>query len=103
VREQLRERGLPLWAADAGGDPLSRDDPAPARIALALGSEAHGLSKEIREAADRRVAIEMRGPVESLNVAAAGAILLDRLVSRTAPPHDRVDRRGVEDEKQGER
>jgi TrmH family RNA methyltransferase len=101
TREQLRTRELPLWAADPEGEPLSREDPVPAAVALALGSESHGLSTDAGAAADRRISIGMPGPVESLNVAAAGAILLDRLVSRTAPPHDRMDRRGVEDAKQG--
>ena len=101
TREQLRTRELPLWAADPEGDPLSRQDPVPPAVAVALGSESHGLSTEARAAADRRISIEMPGPVASLNVAAAGAILLDRLVSRTAPPHDRIDQSGVEDAKQG--
>lgn len=44
-------------------------------IALALGNEAHGLQKELLEKA-KLVAIPMAGPMESLNVASAGAILM---------------------------
>jgi len=44
-------------------------------VALVLGSEAHGLSDTARAALDIEVRIPMPGPVESLNVAMAGAIL----------------------------
>ncbi len=47
---------------------------------LILGSEAHGLSDTLLNLADKRVAIQRRGQVDSLNVAMAGAILIDRLL-----------------------
>ncbi len=43
--------------------------------ALVLGSEAHGLSPGQVAACDHAVTIPLDGPTESLNVAAAGAIL----------------------------
>ena len=48
-------------------------------MALVLGNETSGVSEAMREAADRAVAIPMKGAVESLNAAVAGAILMDRL------------------------
>lgn len=75
----LRSDGIPLWAADAEGEPVRRSDPAPTRLALALGNEARGVSEPVRTAAARMVAVPMAGRVESLNVAVAGAILMDRL------------------------
>jgi TrmH family RNA methyltransferase len=45
------------------------------RLALLIGSEAHGLPDEVVESADVRVTIPMAGPTESLNAAAAAAIL----------------------------
>jgi TrmH family RNA methyltransferase len=45
------------------------------RAALVLGNEAHGLSSEDAAAADLRVTIPLAGPTESLNVAAAGAVV----------------------------
>jgi TrmH family RNA methyltransferase len=45
-------------------------------VAWLFGPEAHGLSAEIAELADDRVAIPMAGGAESLNVAAAAAICL---------------------------
>lgn len=45
-------------------------------LAVAVGNETTGVSRELLEAADHRVAIPMNGRVESLNVGAAAAILL---------------------------
>jgi len=79
--EELGRRGVPIWAAAADGEPLRRSEPPPPRVALALGGETRGVSAEVRGAAARVVAIEMHGGMESLNVAAAGAILLDRILA----------------------
>lgn len=75
----LRERGVPLWASAADGDPWHREAQAPPRVAIAVGNEGAGVSDEIRVAADRTVGIAQPGGGESLNVAAAAAILLDRI------------------------
>ncbi len=45
-------------------------------VAIALGAEGPGLSEEIAAAADERVTIPMRPPVESLNVAITAALIL---------------------------
>ncbi len=72
-----RERGVPLLAAAAGGAPAPRS--AVARdAALVFGNEAAGVSDEVRAAADGVVGIPQRGRADSLNVAMAGAILMDR-------------------------
>lgn len=77
---ELGRRRVPIWTADVSGTPLSRDAGPVDRVAIALGSETHGVSPELAAAAERSVAIAMSGGAESLNVAAAGAILLDRLI-----------------------
>lgn len=46
------------------------------RLALLLGGEGPGLTDEAIALCDARVTIPMAGPVESLNVAAAGAVLV---------------------------
>jgi len=53
-----------------------------------FGSEAHGLPKQILEAADRRVRIPLYGRAESLNLAAAAAVALyaSARASRTSRP-----------------
>lgn len=72
-----REHGVQLLAAAAGGAPAPRS--AAARdAALVFGNEAAGVSDEVRAAADGVVGIPQRGPADSLNVAMAGAILMDR-------------------------
>ncbi len=54
---------------------LPRDRP----LALVLGNEERGLLPEVLAACRRRVRIAPRGPVQSLNVAQAAAILLHEL------------------------
>jgi tRNA G18 (ribose-2'-O)-methylase SpoU len=44
------------------------------RVALAMGSEGHGLSRRWEQTADRRAVIPMREGIDSLNVAAATAV-----------------------------
>ncbi|MEJ2548319.1 MAG: RNA methyltransferase [Gemmatimonadota bacterium] len=76
---RLAEREIPIWASAADGDPLPRVVEAPKRVALAVGNEGAGVSPAVRDAAARIVAIEHSGGSESLNVAIAAAILLDRI------------------------
>ncbi|SCA63697.1 Uncharacterized tRNA/rRNA methyltransferase YsgA [Chlamydiales bacterium SCGC AG-110-P3] len=47
------------------------------KVALVLSSEAHGVQEPFPDA--RRITIQMHGEMESLNVAAAGAILMNAL------------------------
>ncbi|MEO6403212.1 MAG: RNA methyltransferase [Vicinamibacteria bacterium] len=51
-------------------------------IALALGSEGSGLDPLIDDRATQRVRVPQARPVESLNVAAAGAVLLFEIARR---------------------
>ncbi|MDQ6919742.1 MAG: RNA methyltransferase [Candidatus Dormibacteraeota bacterium] len=62
--------GLRCIGASAAGTPIEEADLGSAG-ALVLGSEAHGLSREVET-----VALPMAPRIESLNVAAAAAILL---------------------------
>jgi RNA methyltransferase, TrmH family len=70
--------GIRCLGASAGGTPLEEADLASAG-ALVLGSEAHGLSREVET-----IGLPMAPGVESLNVAAAAAILLYELRRRIA-------------------
>lgn len=74
----LKDAGYRLVGAEGGGgEPQAiRAD----RIALVMGNEGAGLSDEMKSAVDELVGIPIRGRAESLNVAAAGAILLWELV-----------------------
>lgn len=72
----LRAEGFRILGADAGGTqaPQGLD-----RVALVVGNEGAGLSDAVRADADALVGIPLRGRAESLNVAAAAAILLHEL------------------------
>jgi len=74
----LEEHGFQILAADAGGEPI--DGGLPARSVLVVGNEGAGLSVDTLGRADRTVGIPLRGRAESLNVAAAAAILLHELL-----------------------
>jgi tRNA G18 (ribose-2'-O)-methylase SpoU len=52
---------------------------------LVLGGELSGVSQDVLACADQAVAIPMLGMANSLNVAAAGAIVLHELVRRLDP------------------
>jgi len=72
--DALLARRWPLFTADAKGSPA----PPPARGAiLAFGNEGQGISEPLRRGATA-LAVESSGRVESVNVAAAAAILLWR-------------------------
>lgn len=73
----LREQDYRVFAAAAGGVPIQRPD---GRVALVVGNEGAGISPATMEHADVRVGIPLRGRAESLNVAAAAAILLYELL-----------------------
>ena len=73
----LRAQGFTVAALALTDDSISLDDlvvAPPERLALMLGTEGDGLSREAVEAADLVVRIPMAGGVDSLNVAAASAV-----------------------------
>jgi TrmH family RNA methyltransferase len=66
-----------VWIADARGVALDRAKGS-GRLALVLGNEGRGVSDRVR-LLGQMVAIPMAASAESLNVAAAGAILMHNL------------------------
>jgi TrmH family RNA methyltransferase len=84
----LRAAGLAVLAATGRGE-TDLDDLVDAGglarpTAWLFGSEAHGLPDALAAAADARVRVPMYGRAESLNLAAAAAILLYTTASRQA-------------------
>jgi RNA methyltransferase, TrmH family len=73
--ETLPPSDRPLLAIDPEGEELA-PGVVPPRAILAFGTERHGLSAEVFERADTRVAIPMREGVSSLNLATSVAIVL---------------------------
>lgn len=77
ILEQAPEYSL-MAAVPRGGVPLHGVDP-PARCLLLVGEEAGGLSPEAESVARLLVTVPMTDEAESLNVAAASAIILYHL------------------------
>ena len=73
--EDLKEKGVWTFAAEAGGtDVYTTDFHGP--CAIVLGSEGNGVSQLVRKTCDAVVSIPMYGKVNSFNVSTAAAILL---------------------------
>lgn len=75
VMAALRSAGFSCVGTVAAGGDDHRLVDLTGDVGLVLGSEAHGLAPDAVAVLDQRVTIPMRGSVESLNVAAAAAVL----------------------------
>lgn len=81
----LRNIGCCTLALSPRGEiPLAQLDPS-IPYAFFFGSEGSGLSKQLEEAVDLRVAIPMENGVESLGVAASAAVVFFHLRMQRAP------------------
>lgn len=67
---------------DQNANSIESHDAGPRNL-LMLGSEADGLDRDWVELADAKVTIPMASGIDSLNVSAASAIILNALTSRT--------------------
>lgn len=73
------------WVYGLAGEEGSRnylDEPFDRATVLVLGSEGEGLHQKIRERCDVLLGIPMPGGVESLNVSAAAAVMVFRVLAR---------------------
>jgi len=93
--EQLKQHGL--WVVGVEDAAAAQDYRAPdlcMPLALVVGGEGGGMHRLVREECDILVRLPMKGRVGSLNVTAAGAVLLYRVLemreaagsAATAPP-----------------
>ena len=76
--DDLREKGLWVFAAEAGGEAYYNTD-FKCPVALVLGSEGDGVSHLIKEKSDYIVSIPMYGKVNSFNVSTAASVLLSEI------------------------
>ncbi|MFC2069222.1 TrmH family RNA methyltransferase [Chloroflexota bacterium] len=75
--EELKHNGYFLVAADLGGAEEPSVFQCQNKLLLALGNESSGLSRSVLNVSNHRLRIPtIRGKVESLNVAACGAICM---------------------------
>ena len=72
----LKKRSYRVVVSDLRGEDFyNRPSPGDA-FALVIGNEAHGVSEAVRQVADMRLKLPMRGGAESLNAAVAAGILM---------------------------
>ena len=89
--DDLKEAGA--WIYGLAADEGSRDyldEPFDRATVLVLGAEGEGLHQKIRERCDGLLYIPMPGGIESLNVSAAAAVTLFRVVARRGHPSPEV-------------
>lgn len=80
----LKEAGLWVYAAEAGGTPYPKLDLS-GPVGLVFGSEGRGVRRLVREGCDGAVSVPMLGAVSSLNVSVAAAVLLFEARRRRGP------------------
>lgn len=73
--DTLKEKGLWIFAAEAGGDAYYNTD-FKCPCAIVLGSEGEGVSHLLKEKSDYITSIPMYGHVNSFNVSTAAAVIL---------------------------
>jgi TrmH family RNA methyltransferase len=88
LRAALRERGLRLVGADPHAAATVDQAPLADPVALVVGNEAHGLPAEVAADLDLAVRIPLAGRAESLNLAAAAAVLLSETARRQGRDRD---------------
>lgn len=71
----LKENGFWSYAADAGGENVTKMNFAP-RSVLVMGSEGNGISRLLESECDSIVSIPTCGKIDSLNVSVAAGVLL---------------------------
>jgi 23S rRNA (guanosine2251-2'-O)-methyltransferase len=71
-----KDGGAWVYGAESGAATPHTSADLTGRVVLVLGSEGGGLRRRVAESCDLLVSIPIRGRVESLNVAAAAAVLL---------------------------
>jgi 23S rRNA (guanosine2251-2'-O)-methyltransferase len=73
---ELKERGVWVYGFEAQAQKSYLELDYTGACALVLGGEGHGLRRLVREACDQLARIPLHGPVESLNVSVAAAVVL---------------------------
>jgi 23S rRNA (guanosine2251-2'-O)-methyltransferase len=80
--ESCKAAGYWIAAASEHADQLAWDAPMEGRLVIVMGSEGEGLSRLTQRTCDFLVGLPVTGPVGSLNVSAAAAVLAFEWVRR---------------------
>ncbi|MDD2401471.1 MAG: 23S rRNA (guanosine(2251)-2'-O)-methyltransferase RlmB [Clostridia bacterium] len=78
--DKLKEKGCWIVGTDVEGKQKYFEANLKGPLVIVLGSEGRGLGKLVKEKCDFLVSIPMVGHVNSLNVSAAGAVLLYEII-----------------------
>jgi tRNA(Leu) C34 or U34 (ribose-2'-O)-methylase TrmL len=84
----LKESGRKLWVTDLSqhaeslGQGVATTAQLPERLAIAFGTELSGASRELLNAADKRVYLPLTGFADSLNLSVACALVMHSLLER---------------------
>ena len=82
--DQLKQRGVWIYAACMDGAPYDQADLS-GPVALVIGGEGTGVSRLLAEHCDHRLALPLRGKIESLNASVAAGILMYEVAKRRKP------------------
>ena len=74
--KELKQAGLWVFGADAGGTTSLYGADLKGPAAIVIGSEGSGMGRLVREQCDFLVSIPMKGRINSLNASAAAAVVL---------------------------
>ena len=79
--QRLKEAGYIILGADLAGDTDFGINQK--KVGLVIGSEAHGISENMRLLLDKKIKIPMFGQAESLNAGVAAGILMYKIVEKS--------------------
>lgn len=79
--EELKERGLWIYGAEADGSDLYKTS-LKGPIALVIGSEGKGISRLLKEKCDGIVSLQLKGKITSLNASVAAGVLMYEIVRK---------------------
>jgi 23S rRNA (guanosine2251-2'-O)-methyltransferase len=91
IIEELKQNGVWIAAAEAGGETTFWDADFSGPVALVLGGEDKGVRRLVRDHCDYILSLPLMGRINSLNVSVAAGVVLyevlrQRQVRKEAPP-----------------
>ncbi|HCC02987.1 MAG TPA: 23S rRNA (guanosine(2251)-2'-O)-methyltransferase RlmB, partial [Ruminococcaceae bacterium] len=88
VLEELKKRGVWLYAADMNGETWCSVDYA-GPCAVVIGSEGFGLSRLAKEKCDFVISLPMKGKINSLNASVACGVVCYEVARQRAGIHSK--------------
>ena len=73
--EDLKAKGMWIYALDMDGEPIWQSD-FTGSVGLVVGAEGEGVSKLVKEKCDFVASLPMRGKIESLNASVAASVMM---------------------------